>query len=193
MSKLVWGCSASYSASEFQQQTAPCLENGRKRQYQACLHLSNSKLILCTCVVFAFHGSCYVWIQSAFSSLWTIINRTPCHHDSRTAWAAVWDTGQRSCRGPALSVWSSQGLGSPDLVSSVLKATYSFQHVWVERMTEKTPGAEPTAKPLFGRQREGGVLTHPWNISVLPQQKLVWATKTTKMTSWWWNGCSTCF
>lgn len=50
-------------------------------------------------------------------------------------------------------------------------------------MTEKSSGVEPVAKLLFGRQREGGVLTHPWNISVFPQQKSVWAIQMTRITS----------
>lgn len=49
-------------------------------------------------------------------------------------------------------------------------------------MTAKTSGAEPNAKLLFGRQQEGKNTDPAMNISVLPQQKSVWATGMIKIT-----------
>lgn len=54
------------------------------------------------------------------------------------------------CLSPALSVWSLQGRGSPDLVSSVVKATYSSQHVLMERMTEKPLVQSQLQSPCLG-------------------------------------------
>lgn len=72
----------------------------------------------------------------------TWANSYPCVQDK-----------QHPCLSPALSLWSLQGTGSPDLFSSVLKATHSFRYVLMERMAEKSSSVEPISKLLLGRQR----------------------------------------